>query len=201
MCPPPTSGSAGDMRAIAAKHDRDPFDFDVVEAYWIGNVLLDSFTREDFRAILAELGKHGLPRSIVAVLSSRLPDHPFPHHAFHVMFVGVGAVTGKVETTLDNMEKCRPGWGRVDHVDDGRIVVDRRPLRFEGGRLRLGEPERSAQVLDPRLLPHVEPGDWVAFHWDLPVAILTEAQRDRLATYTVRSIDAANGALTKLRVR
>ena len=43
------------LRAIAAKHGRDPFDFDVVEAYWIGNDLLDSFTREDFRAILAEL--------------------------------------------------------------------------------------------------------------------------------------------------
>jgi len=189
------------LRAIAAKHGRTPFDFDVVEAYWIGNNLLDSFTREDFHAILAELGKHGLPRSIVAVLSSRLPDHPFPHHAFHVMFVGVGAVTGRVETTLDNMEKCRPGWGRVDHLDDGRIVVNRSPLCLEHGRLRLGEPERCAQLLDRRLLPRVEPGDWVASHWGLPVAILTEAQRDCLAAFTARSIDAANGALAELRVR
>ena len=189
------------LRAIAARHGRTPFDFDVVEAYWIGNDLLDSFTREDFALILAELGKHGLPRSIVARLLTRLPAHPFPHHAFHVMFVGVGAVTGKVETTLDNMEKCRPGWGRVHHVEEGRVLVDKPRLVLEDGRLRLGPPEPSSQPLDPRLLPVVGPGDWVALHWGLPVTILTATQRDRLESYTARSIDAANHALAELPVR
>ena len=189
------------LQAIAAKHGRRPFDFDVVEAYWIGNELLDSFTREDFRAILAELGKRGLPRSIVARLSSRLPEHPFPHHAFHVMFVGVGAVSGKVETTLDNMEKCRPGWGRVDHREDDRAVLDEPRLLLHDGRLRLDGPERTVHALDPRLLPAVGPGDWVALHWGLPVAILTGSQRDQLESYTGRAIEATNGALAKLPVR
>jgi hypothetical protein len=189
------------LQAIAAKHRRTPFDFDIVEAYWIGNDLLDSFTADDFRAILAELGKRGLPHSIVARLSSHLPDHPFPHHAFHVMFVGVGAVSGKVETTLENMEKCRPGWGRVDHLEDGRVVVNKSRLLLDEGQLRLDEPEPSVHPLDPRLLPAVDPGDWVALHWGLPVVILTGTQRERLASYTARSIDAANGALAELRVR
>ena len=189
------------LRAIAAKHGRMPFDFDVVEAYWIGNDLLDSFTQDDFRAILVELGKHGLPRSIVARLSSRLPEHPFPHHAFHVMFVGVGAVTGKVETTLENMEKCRPGWGRVEHLEDGRVVIDKPRLLLDEGRLRLGEPERSVHPLDSRLLPEVSLGDWVALHWGLPVALVTGTQRDRLETYTSRAIEATNRALAELRVR
>lgn len=189
------------LRAIAAKHGRSPFDFDVVEAYWIGNDLLDSFTQEDFRAILTELGKHGLPRSIIARLSSSLPEHPFPHHAFHVMFVGVGAVTGKVETTLDNMEKCRPGWGRVDHSVDGQVVVNKPRLLVNEGWLRLGQPERSVHPLDPMLLPAVGPGDSVALHWGLPVAILTETQRERLESYTARAIEATNGAIAELRVR
>lgn len=189
------------LRAIAAKHGRTEFDFDVVEAYWIGNNLLDSFTREDFRAILAELGKRGLPQSIVARLSSWLPEHPFPHHAFHVMFVGVGAVTGKVETTLANMEKCRPGWGRAHHLEDGQVVVDTPRLFLDEGRLRLGELERSVHPLDSRLLPAVNPGDWVALHWGLPVAILTGTQRERLESYTARAIEATNRAIADLRVR
>src|SRR3972149_5287793 len=38
---------APSLAAIAAKHGKDPLDHDVVEAYWIGNRLLDDFTRDD----------------------------------------------------------------------------------------------------------------------------------------------------------
>ena len=188
------------LEAIAAKHGRDAFDHDVVEAYWIGNELLEDFTREDFRGILDVLQHRGLPRAIVARLGAHLPERPLPHHAFHVTYVGVGAVTGKVETTLDNMEMCRPSWGRVLSVDEGTLAVEKPSLAVDGGHLQLGDPHRAAYDFDPRFLPGVGPGDWVAFHWGWPAVVLEPAQMARLREYTARSLEASNAALVLLGV-
>lgn len=187
------------LEAIAAKHHLDPFDREVVEAYWVGNDLLEAFEREDFLRLLEALVRRGLPRSTAGRLGNLLPAHPLPHHAFHVLFVGVGEVTGHVETTIANMESCRPAWGHVTALE-GRSVRVRGPtLGVADGRLTLsGEAERTL-VYDPAILPGLAPGDTLAVHWSHPSMSLTPAQASALSRYTRRSLDAANEALPALR--
>ncbi len=189
------------LTAIATKHGRDPLDHDVVEAYWIGNDLLDGLTREDFRGILETLTRRGLPRSMADALAAHLPDRPLPHHAFHVSYVGVGNVTGHVKTTLPNMEACRPGWARVLRVSQGKLEIEKPSLEYEGGRLRMGEPTRETVAYDPRVLPAVKKGDHVAMHWNWPAVILTDGQLTNLKEYTERSLAAASDGLAGLRSR
>jgi len=69
------------LAAIAAKHGLDPLDRDVVEAYWIGNELLEAFTREDFRLLLEHLSRRGLPRFMADRLTEHLPERPIPDEA------------------------------------------------------------------------------------------------------------------------
>lgn len=183
------------LLAIASRHGYDPLDHEVVEAYWIGNRLLDAFTRDDFREIIIALSGRGLPRSVAERLVARLPAHPIPHHAFHVSFVGVGAVTGHVETTVPNMESCRPAWARVAKVGEGSLVVEKPALTMEGGRLALGPPAQRTVKYDPRTLPKVRAGDHVALHWNWPALVLSPAQLEGLKEYTARSLEAANEAL------
>lgn len=183
------------LQAIAAKHGRDVLDHDVVEAYWIGNRLLDTFTREDFRGILDALVQRGLPPSMAGRLAAHLPDHPLPHHVFHVAYVGVGNVTGHVETTLPNMEACRPAWGRVNRVEGGSLQVEKPVLRLEGGRLGIGPAVEETVAYDPRFLPGVTVGDAVALHWSWPALVLEEGQVANLKEYTDRSLEAANAAM------
>ena len=180
------------LRAIAAKHGRDVLDHDVVEAYWIGNRLLDAFTREDFQGILDTLVKRGLPRPMAARLGEALPDRPLPHHVFHDAFVGVGNVTGHVETTLPNMEACRPAWARVTRVEGGSLHLEKPVLRLDGRRLEIGPAERETVAYDPRFLPGVSAGDTVALHWNWPALVLDEDQAANLREYTERSLEAAN---------
>ena len=182
------------LAAIAAKHGKDPLDHDVVEAYWIGNGLLDDFTRDDFRGILDALHRRGLPKSLASQIAARLPERPLPHHAFHVAFVGVGAVTGHVETTLPNMDTCRPSWGRVVRVGGGTALAERPPLRLDGERFVLGPPEPVEFDVDPRFLPGLAVGDTVAFHWGWPALILDSGQREQIETYTRRALAAASRA-------
>jgi hypothetical protein len=187
------------LAAIGGRHGLDPFDERVVEAYWIGNDLLDAFAPEDFRALLDALARRGLPRSTAARLAAHLPAHPVFHHTFHVAFVGVGEVTGHVATTLANMEACRPTAARVVGVDAPFLDLERRPLALAGGRLALAAPVRERRRFDPAILPEIGTGDTVAVHWGHPAVVLTPAQAGSLDRYTARSLDAANEALPGLR--
>ena len=179
------------LDAIARKHGRDRFDRDVVEAYWIGNPLLDTFERSDFLRILGELVGRGLPRSLADRLGAALPERPLPHHAFHVAFVGVGNVTGHVATTVPNIEACRPGWGTVTAVTGDRLDLTRSTVRLADGRIGLGPDRPTQNGFDPALLPGVRAGDIVALHWEMPVLILSPAQAENLRRYTEASFVAA----------
>ncbi len=187
------------LAAIAAKHGLDPLDHDVVEAYWIGNELLDDFTREDFRGILDALTHRGLPRTMAETFAAHLPQRPIPHHTFHVSFVGVGNVTGHVKTTLPNMEACRPAWARVLRVAKRELEVEKPALTYTRGRLAVGGSVRESLAYDPRILPKVRKGDAVAVHWNWPALVLSDGQLANLKAYTERSLAAADEALAELR--
>ncbi len=187
------------LTAIAAKHRLDPLDREVVEAYWIGNELLDDFTREDFRGILDTLARRGLPRSMADAFAAHLPPRPLPHHVFHVAYVGVGNVTGHVKTTLPNMEACRPAWARVERVSKGTLGIEKPTLAYVRGKLGIGEAISESVAYDPRVLPKVRKGDHVALHWNWPALVLEDGQLANLKEYTDRSLASANEALAELR--
>lgn len=183
------------LEAIARRHHLEPFDERVVEAYWIGNSLLDGFGPDDFRGILDGLVRRGLPGFVARELVGSLPANPLPHHAFHVAFVGVGAVTGHVTTTLATMEACRPGWGTVETIGPSRLTLrsPRLELRAEG--LALGAEGSREVGYDPKMLPGLSPGDVVAVHWDGAALRLDDERRRNLAGYTARALSEANVAL------
>jgi len=182
------------LEAIAEKHHRDPFDFRVVEAYWVGNDLLDAFDRTDFERLLVALTRRGLPSSTARRLAERLPPNPLPHHVFHVAFVGVGAVTGHVPTTLKNMEACRPAWAEVTGASDELLRIRGPALVARPGGFELG-PEVDREVrYDPRVVIDPRPGDSVAVHWGWPALRLAPEQRAALEKYSRRSLDQANRA-------
>jgi hypothetical protein len=183
------------LEALGRRHGRDPFAFDVVEAYWIGNPLLDAFGRAEFRPILDALVSRGLPRFVARELDEALPEAAIPHHVFHVAFVGVGAVTGHVPTTLPNLEACRPAWATVTELGPHSLRVEGPVLALENGRLTLDRVEARSAEYDPRVVPDLREGDVVALHWGWTALRLTEEQHRRLVAYTGRSLAAANAAL------
>ena len=188
------------LEAIGAKHGLDPLDERVVEAYWIGNELLDAFEPADFVPLLESLVRRGLPRSTAGRLLEYLPAHPIPHHVFHVAFVGVGEVTGHVETTLTNMEACRPAWARVEGIQGRTLRLSGPSLKVAHAQLSThGEVSRSLPY-DPAILPGLGTGDWVVVHWNHPALQLSSSMRESLQRYTEASLAAANEALPRLRV-
>ncbi len=188
------------LDAIGTKHGLDPLDARVVEAYWIGNELLDGFERDDFRKLLVALQRRGLPASIADRLERNLPREPIPHHVFHVAFVGVGAVTGHVPTTLANIEACRPAWATVLERRPKALRILRPSLQVESGRLLWGPDSSEEIAYDPQAVPDAEAGRSVVVHWGWPALVLTPAQLTVLHDFTQRSLAAANEALPAMGV-
>ncbi len=188
------------LEAIGTSAGLDPLDAKVVEAYWIGNELLDGFSPGKFRDIVRALQRRGLPSSVAERLERHLPGAPLPHHVFHVAFVGVGAVTGHVPTTLANVEACRPAWATVTERRRSTVRVTRPALRADRGRLIWG-PERSEELpFDPKAIGEPEIGTTVVVHWGWPALVPTERQLSALRSYTQRALDSANESLPALGV-
>ncbi|MBR9699165.1 hypothetical protein GOV09_01770 [Candidatus Woesearchaeota archaeon] len=178
------------LHAIASKHGLDEFDYKVIEAYWIGNELLDSFSDDDMKNIVVALMKRGLPKSIGESVISKMPSGFFPHHNFNVFYVGVGNITGAVEATLQNMDNCRVGWGEVVEVGDSLIVKTQSLKKDE--KFFLSEEETKNIVYLKEMLPTVKKGDIVALHWGFAPYILTSEQLENLKRYNQKIIDVLN---------
>jgi Family of unknown function (DUF6390) len=176
----------------------DPLDQRVVEAYWVGNDLLD-------RVALGQLGDSMAERFRKQVgnkfqfLAEGVLAGGVPHHSFHVFgvypWVGLLGNDRMTKHALTVLDRCRVRWGKVIAAHGDQTTVESRPLGWDGRLLSLGEPatETARLALDGTMLAgDIGPGDWVALHWDWVCDKLTDRQLRALRTYTMRHLDMVN---------
>src|SRR3954453_13806745 len=138
-------GAVPYLRTIAAANGiRDPFDPRVVEAYWLGNDLLDRGEAPDLYRSLEERVGAPLPAKVRAPVLRKPPAGAKPFHLFHVLDVYRHLESDSVGMAA--MESCRISWGQVREVDGASVTVDRQPLVLVDGKLSLGEA-RAERVL------------------------------------------------------
>jgi hypothetical protein len=173
----------------------DPMDPRVVEAYWVGNELLDAL---DPGALTAELRRR-FAGQLVGPAAGRWermrPGDATAHHGFHVLAVypWCALLPVRSRAALAVLESCRIRWGTVARVDGDRITVRSRPLSWNGTRLGLGcEREESVRWRDAgwALAGALEPGEVVACHWDWACDRLTPEQAEQLAERTAHQLEA-----------
>ena len=176
------------------KVETGPFNKKVVEAYWLGNELLDKVTADDLRELIAtKFSRPGLlPKKVAAAKVKQIPEDSKPHHSFHVLVLG--SVTGSVDFTDNTKLKdiCRVGWGRVIkkfkvQSSKFKVIVTYQPL-IGKKRLRLGESIKKEIFWNKELVPKVKVGDWVSFHWGWLVQVLTPQEVINLKEYTVNTL-------------
>jgi hypothetical protein len=181
----------------AANGVRDPLDDRVVEAYWVGNDLLDHVGVRLLGASLEDRFRRRAGRTWEHLVAP-VPLGALPHHSFHVLGVypWLGLLRGgQVDEPLRVLDRCRVRWGRVCSVATGRAVVRSRPLVWDGRHLGLGdatEEEVLASVDGRGLAPAVRPGAWCALHWDWICEELDPASVTRLRHYTLRQLAAVD---------
>jgi hypothetical protein len=175
------------LSVLAEKTGKDFLDGEVVEAYWLGNSLLDRLDDENVKEAIHRLSRRGLPQRIAEERTQSLPTGMKLHHDFNVLYMGVGLTSGKAQPTLPNMENCRVSWGRVLKVraEANELEVLYAPLRYsEEQGYSLGVDESKTVRYEPQVSGAVREGDHVAMHWGFVATALTEEQLANLKKYT-----------------
>lgn len=188
----------------------DPLDRRVVEAYWVGNRLLDRVGPRRLGYSMEERFRRRVGRQFPGVADA-VDAGGMPHHSYHVFciypWVGLLGDDRRYEQALLVLDRCRIRWGQVREVRPDQLIVESRPLRFEHGRISLGRPrtetvERTLNGVG--LVAEFAVGDWVSMHWEWVCDRLSTGQLAALRHYTRLHLDVVNdrlghpGALTAL---
>ena len=185
----------------AANRLADPLARRVVEAYWVGNDLLDRVPGRLLAAHVADrftplAGRGGGDIAALAAGGGRA------HHNFHVFCVypWVGMLrAGRVAQPLRVLQSCRIRWGTVLSVHNGHAEVSSPPLLWTGRELALGAPGVEHVTLDAtgRRAGTVDVGDTVSLHWDWVCDVLDAPRLATLRRYTLGQLTVANRTLRR----
>jgi hypothetical protein len=180
---------------------RDPLNDLVVEAYWLGNGLLDRVRPRAFGESLETRFRGRIRDDGWRWLGGKPDAGAVPNHAFHVLdvFPRVGMLrTGEVDRALEVMDACRIRWGRVLERDGDALVVSAVPLLMTEGRLQLGPPrvEKIRGWLDGAgFVEDVVAGDVISIHWDWACERLDERRLAALRGVTAAELALANESI------
>jgi hypothetical protein len=175
----------------------DPFDHRVVEAYWLGNTLLNTVDKRTLHQyFIDDLHlKDKLPIKKFRLLENRLGAGMLPNHNYHVLNVPKKMGHQEVEATVDFMDSCRVSWGVVKKVSGPHITMSHEPLIQKNGKLELGPLEEKKIIRRLEADYDIEMltvGQILTLHWDIPCEVITREQAENLRRYTLESIRIAN---------
>ena len=79
-------------------------------------------------------------------------------------------MAGKAATALTVLDRCRISWGQVRAVTGDQVVVEFRPLTWDGRQLGYRSSRCGDRGERHRRRRHdfgdLAPGDWVSLHWE-----------------------------------
>ena len=185
------------LHIAQSNYIQDPFSDRVVEAYWIGNELLDTIDKKKFYRHLLEDQKIEKQVGLKAFgfLKNKIRQGAVPHHSFHVL--NVWRRTGHVnrEHTFESVDQCRVSWGTISSIDGPFITVKIQPLIYSGKKLSLGEAISKTITRNLDAVAEIDElkiGDIVTIHWGVVCEKISEQQALMLKKYTNLSLHFAN---------
>lgn len=186
------------LRFIAEVNNiSDAFDGRVVEAYWIGNNLLENIEKKKFYRHLLEA--HQIKKKVGSksfrFITDKITQGAAPHHSFHVL--DIWKRTGHIERehTLESMDACRVSWGEIKDIQGPIVTLETEPLIYKDGKLSLDQPiikKVSRSLESPFDIEQLKIGDLVSLHWGVICETITSMQALSLKKYTLRHLVLAN---------
>ncbi len=176
------------LRLIAEHAKKEPFDYEVVEAFWLGNQLLETVPHKALAQFIKEdLVRAGLKKDRARHLAENLPEKSLAHHSFHAMYIQF--VSEKVPRTHNSFDLCRIGYGTVQYASEDFLKLDYRALLYKNKQYFLG---KTGKRIRPGFVKDAERGDVVSTHWGAAIEKITERQSRNLENYTQRTISVVN---------
>lgn len=175
----------------AAAGSADPLDPAVVEAYWIGNDLLDKVDSHALVDWLRDRFTSQLGGTWREAGSRATANHSFQVFEVYPWAALLGANTHPIAVSL--LDQCRIRTGIVRDVGPETATVRSHPLAWNGSAFTAGPAADETVTWSAQgrtLLAGLSPGDRVTMHWNWICDVITGRQRDRLESLENRQLDA-----------
>lgn len=165
----------------------DPLDEAVVEAYWIGNELLDKVEPPALVAWLSDRFRGQLGGTWRTAAARALAHHSFQVFEVYPWAAMLGVKASPV--ALSVLDRCRIRTGVVLTVDGESATVRSSPLVWAGNALTTGQPRDEVVAWSAQgrsLIGDLSPGDRVSLHWDWVCDVITAEQVARVEALELR---------------
>lgn len=177
------------LELIAKANNKEPFDAEVIEAYWLGNKLLENVSHKEIQKTILSFQKFGLPRPIAEKKAAGLPEGMLPHHSMHVLYVNF--ISQKLKPIVQNLSNCMVQWAKAIEAKPNAISVKSFELFSEAGELKLREKEKTAQ--NPFALALKE-RDLITVHWGNAIEKISAKEFKSLKSYTFKNLKSVNSS-------
>ncbi len=176
------------LKTIAEISDKNKFDYEVGECFWLGNDLIKLATVEHYELLLQNLQTQGVPESFVQELLQKQPKQFLPFHLFQVLHVGVGKSSGAVPFNLDTINNCMIRWGKVSEIEGTTLKAEMNSLKLLGSKYVFTKIPVEAQF-DPLILRNLKIGDTISMHWKVANNILNDREIANLEYWSNKVLD------------
>ncbi|MFH1631629.1 MAG: DUF6390 family protein [bacterium] len=182
-----------------ANNIADPFDDRVVNAYWLGNSLLDAVDRQRMYSHLLDVtkSKDKMGAKPFEYVVDKIRTRAVPHHSFHVFNIWKRTGFNEAEHTIESMDLCRISAGKVIELSGPFVKIETDELKLVDGKLALVPAQKQISrpfEVDIKL-EELKVGDLVSAHWKMICEPITERQKVDLTHYTNLSLALANTTL------
>lgn len=174
----------------------DPFDPRVVEAYWLGNKLLNNVPLRQFASHLTDrlLLKKKIKKNKLDKIFDTLDAGALPSHAFHVTNIYKRTGHFDIPHTIETMDACLINWGRVIKIEMGCLEIETQALNVIDNKLTFKQKKRTIMYQGKKDIYTVKINqhDWVSYHWGYLCHKLTKPHLNNLIYYTNQAINLVN---------
>jgi hypothetical protein len=164
-----------------------------VEAYWIGNELLETIDKKVFYDwCFQRYGKKANPKAL-KLLVGTVPHGALPHHSFHVFNSYLR--NKHYEKVLHFMNECRITPAEVMEINENKLKVVFSPIVLGLAGFDFGEKnERTIyyKIGDKGFVDNLKVGDKVSFHWGWTCDKLTDRQYKVLDVVSLKQLKLFN---------
>ncbi len=190
------------LQTIAEITGKDPFSYEVVEAYWLGNDILKHIESEHYNILLKHLIKQGVPEFLIQEIIDKKPQKFIPIHLFNILHIGVGKASGSVPFNLESINNCMIRWGKVltnpqinrqkiqKELSTSSILNNYQLIKVET--VEIGRKKDMYVLHDvtkefayyPDVIGEIANNDEVALHWGWIAKKLTKEEKQNLVYWT-----------------
>lgn len=149
------------IQTIAQVTGYDPFSYEVIEAYWLGNSLLRKIKPNHYQLLIENLRKQGVPQVLLHEVGGKIPKRFIPIHLFNILYIGVGRATMSVPFNLNSINSCMIRTGKVHKVYSNKIKVELTGINKD---YEL-DHKIVVQHYNPLLAGKIKDNDVVLAHW------------------------------------